>query len=63
MLLLLMVTSHTDVAGYLHGLLFGSLLFICYNINDVVSGVSEGSGINLFADDTALYRVIKSPAD
>ena len=40
----------------------GPLLFICY-INDVASVISEGNDMNLFADDIALYRVIKSPAD
>ena len=30
------------------------LLFICY-INDVASAASEGSDLNLFADDISLY--------
>ena len=32
-------------------------------INDVACTTSEGSEMNLFADDIALYRVIKSPTD
>ena len=34
-----------------------------YKINNVASVTSEGSDMSLFADDIALYRVIKTPAD
>ena len=50
------------ISGVPQGSVLGPLLFICY-INDVASIISEGSDMNLFADDIALYRVIKSPAD
>ena len=50
------------ISGVPRGSVLGSLLFICY-INDVASVASEGSDMSLFADDIALYRVIKTPAD
>ena len=37
--------------------------YLVYKINGVASVASEGSDMNLFADDIALYRVIKTPAD
>ena len=50
------------VSGVPQGSVLGPLLFISY-INDVTSIVSSESELNLFADDIALYRIIKSPAD
>ena len=50
------------ISGVPQGSVLGPLLFFCY-INDVAFVTSEGSDMNLFADDIALYRVIKSPAD
>ena len=50
------------ISGVPQGSVIGPLLFICY-INDVASVASEGSDMSLFADDIALYRVIKTPAD
>jgi hypothetical protein len=50
------------VSGVPQGSVLGPLLFITY-INDVTSLVSSGSELNLFADDIALYRIIKCPAD
>ena len=56
-------SSPLDVlSGVPQGSVLGPLLFIIY-INDVVQQVSDGSKINLFADDIALYRIIYSPSD
>ena len=44
------------------GSVLGPLLFIIY-IDDVTSRISSTSTISLFADDIALYRTIRSPAD
>ena len=40
----------------------GLLLFILY-INDVATVISAESEVNMFADDIALYRIIKSSID
>ena len=32
-------------------------------VNDVSTTISQGSKMNLFADDIALYQVIKTPSD
>ena len=50
------------VSGVPQGSVLDPLLFISY-INDVTSVVSTESELNLFVDDIALYRIIKSPAD
>ena len=42
----------------------GPLLFIIYiKLNDVATCISSDSDVNMFADDIALYRVIKTAAD
>ena len=48
------------VSGVPQGSVLGPLLFITY-INDVTSVISPDSELNMFADDIALYRVIRSP--
>ena len=48
--------------GVPQGSVLGPLQFILY-INDVVTAVSTESEVNMFADDVALYRVIKSSID
>ncbi len=50
------------VSSVPQGSVLGPLLFISY-INDAMSLVSSGSELNLFADDVALYQIIKCPAD
>ena len=50
------------VSGVPQGSVLGPLLFIMY-INDVASVVSPESEINMFADDIALYRIIKTSSD
>ena len=50
------------ISGVPQGSVLGPLLFITY-INDIAALVSEGSKINMFADDIALYIIIKSPFD
>ena len=42
--------------------MLGPLLFIMY-INNIVTTISPGSEINMFADDITLYRIITSPND
>ena len=50
------------MSGAPQGSVLGPLLFITY-INDVATCTSSESDVNMFADDVALYRVIKSPSD
>ena len=49
-------------SGVPQGTVLGPLLFLVY-INDISSGLSEGTKISLFADDSLLYRTIKSEKD
>ena len=50
------------MSGVPQGSVLRPLLFITY-INNVTLVVSTESELNLFADDIALYRIIKSAAD
>ena len=51
------------VSGVPQGSVLGPLLFILYIINSVVTAVSAESKVNMFADNIALYRIIKSSTD
>ena len=50
------------ISGVPQGTVLGPLLFLLY-INDIDKNLSEGSNIRLFADDSFLYRQIKSESD
>ena len=50
------------LSGVPQGTVLGPLLFLIY-INDITHKLSPGTIIRLFADDSLLYRIIKSPED
>ena len=50
------------LSGVPQGSVLGPLLFLIY-INDMPDVVSQGSKLKLFADDSLLYREVKSPTD
>ena len=50
------------LSGVPQGTVLGPLFFLVY-INDISKGLSKNTFIRLFADDSLLYRVIKTPKD
>ena len=50
------------LSGVPQGTVLGPLFFLVY-INDIAQGLSKGTVLKLFDDDSLLYRVIKSPRD
>ena len=50
------------LSGVPQGTVLGPLFFLVY-INDISRGLSKGTTIRLFADDSLLYRPIKSLKD
>ena len=55
-------TIKNVLSGVPQGSVLGPLLFTVY-IDDVADRISHSSSISLYADDIALYRSIRSPAD
>jgi len=54
--------SSDVLSGVPQGTVLGPLFFLVY-INDIAQGLTEGTILKLFADDSLLYRIIKSPRD
>ena len=50
------------LSGVPWGLVLGPLLFVTY-INNVATAISSDSDVNMFADNSALYRVIRTRVD
>ena len=50
------------LSGVPQGSVLGPLLFLLY-LNDVAHCISGESQVNFYADDIALYRIIRSPED
>ena len=55
-------SSRPVASGVPQGTVLGPLLFLIY-INDISNGLSPGTKIRLFADDSLLYRTINSKND
>ena len=54
--------SRPVISGVPQGTVLGPLLFLIY-INDIDNKISSGTKIRLFADDSLLYRTIKTDED
>ena len=50
------------LSGVPQGTVLGPLFFLIY-INDISQGLTKGTKIKLFADDSLLYRTIRTPRD
>ena len=55
-------TPSVVLSGVPQGTVLGPLFFLIY-INDISKGLTKGTKIRLFADDSLLYRTIKTPKD
>ena len=54
--------ANNVLSGVPQGTVLGPLFFLIY-INDIAENLSPGTSIRLFADDSLLYRIIKSNED
>ena len=55
-------TPFKVLSGVPQGTVLGPLFFLI-DINDISKGLSEGTKIRLFADNSLLYRTIETPSD
>ena len=55
-------TSKPILSGIPQGTVLGPLFFLVC-INGISEGLSKGTKLKLFADDSLLYRTIKTPQD
>ncbi|KAL5265109.1 hypothetical protein ACHWQZ_G006000 [Mnemiopsis leidyi] len=55
-------TSKPVLSGVPQGSIIGPILFVLF-INDLSDGLSPGTGLALYADDTKIWRSIQSDLD